>query len=64
MVDRTIGGVEFELSSGNVFQDLGLDDADQLKTESSLAIEIARKIRIGGRCLDQNLPPSESNETA
>ena len=32
MVKRTIGGVEFELSSGNVFRDLGLDDADQLKT--------------------------------
>ncbi|HWG21274.1 MAG TPA: helix-turn-helix transcriptional regulator [Terracidiphilus sp.] len=37
--------VEFERSSGNVFTDLGLPDAKQLKIKSGLAIEIVRAIR-------------------
>lgn len=32
----------FEASSGNVFADLGLADAEKLKIKSGLAIEIAR----------------------
>lgn len=37
--------VEFETSSGNVFTDLGLPDAEELKIKSGLAIEIIRAIR-------------------
>jgi len=36
---------EIELSSGNVFSDLGLPDADKLKIKSGLVIEITRAIR-------------------
>ncbi len=45
MAKRTIKGIEFEVSSGNVFADLGLSDAEQLKIKSGLAIEITRAIR-------------------
>lgn len=45
MAKRQSGRVEIEFSSGNVFRDLGLRDADQLKVKSGLAIEIARAIR-------------------
>jgi predicted XRE-type DNA-binding protein len=38
-------GIEVEVSSGNVFADLGLPDAEQLKIKSGLAIEIIRAIR-------------------
>jgi len=37
--------IEVEASSGNVFADLGLPDAEQLKIKSGLAIEIIRAIR-------------------
>jgi predicted XRE-type DNA-binding protein len=37
--------IEFEVSSGNVFQDLGLPDAEQLKIKSGLVIEITLAIR-------------------
>ena len=40
MQKRMIGGVEIAKSSGNVFADLGLLDADRLKIKSGLVIEI------------------------
>lgn len=42
---RTIKGIEVEMSSGNVFADLGLPDADKLKIKSGLVIEITRAMR-------------------
>lgn len=45
MGKRAVNGVEFELSSGNVFEDLGLPDAEELKIKSGLSIEITRAIR-------------------
>lgn len=45
MKKRMIEGVEVELSSGNVFADLGLPDADKLKIKSGLVIEITKAVR-------------------
>lgn len=45
MAKRAAGSIEFEISSGNVFADLGLPDAEQLKIKSALAIEITRAVR-------------------
>jgi predicted XRE-type DNA-binding protein len=45
MAKRKASGIEFEISSGNVFRDLGLPDAEELKIKSGLAIEITRAIR-------------------
>ena len=45
MKKRMIDGVEVELSSGNVFADLGLPDADKLKIKSGLVIEITKAVR-------------------
>lgn len=45
MPRRKIEGIEVEPSSGNVFQDLGLPDAEELKIKSGLAIEITRAVR-------------------
>jgi predicted XRE-type DNA-binding protein len=45
MTKRAASSTEFEISSGNVFADLGLPDAEQLKVKSGLAIEITRAIR-------------------
>jgi predicted XRE-type DNA-binding protein len=45
MAKRTTSRIEFELSSGNVFRDLGLPGAEELKIKSGLAIEITRAIR-------------------
>lgn len=45
MAKRKGEGFEFEVSSGNVFADLGLADAEELKIKSGLAIEITRAIR-------------------
>jgi predicted XRE-type DNA-binding protein len=45
MAKRILEGIEVEASSGNVFADLGLPDAEQLKIKSSLVIEITRAIR-------------------
>jgi predicted XRE-type DNA-binding protein len=45
MANRKIRDIEFEVSSGNVFRDLGLPDADELKIKSGLAIEITRAVR-------------------
>jgi predicted XRE-type DNA-binding protein len=45
MADRVLEGIEIEPSSGNVFADLGLAEAEQLKIKSGLAIEIIRAVR-------------------
>jgi predicted XRE-type DNA-binding protein len=37
--------IEFEFGSGNVFRDLGLPNAEELKIKSGLAIEITRAVR-------------------
>lgn len=42
---RMIEGIEIETSSGNVFPDLGLPDAENLKIKSGLMIEITRAVR-------------------
>ena len=45
MAKRMIEGVATETSSGNVFADLGLPDAEKLKIKSGLVIEITRAVR-------------------
>lgn len=45
MAKRILNGIEIEASSGNVFADLGLPDAEQLKIKSGLVIEITRAVR-------------------
>jgi predicted XRE-type DNA-binding protein len=45
MTHRVIQGVEVEPSSGNVFADLGLPDAEELLIKSGLAIEIISAMR-------------------
>jgi predicted XRE-type DNA-binding protein len=45
MARRRIQRIEVETGSGNVFADLGLPDAEQLKIKSGLAIEIISAIR-------------------
>ena len=45
---NTINGIEVEMGSGNVFADLGLPDADKLKIESGLVIEITKAMRTMG----------------
>ncbi len=45
MNKRKIGGIEVEVSSGNVFADLGLPDSDKLKIKSGLVIEITKAVR-------------------
>lgn len=45
MAIRILEGIDAEASSGNVFKDLGLADAEQLKIKSGLVIEITRAVR-------------------
>lgn len=45
MAKRMIEGIEIETSSGNVFADLGLPEAEKLKIKSGLVIEITRAVR-------------------
>ena len=45
MNKRMIDGVEVEMSSGNVFADVDLPDADKLKIKSGLVIEITKAVR-------------------
>lgn len=45
MNKRKIDEVEVEMSSGNIFADLGLPDADKLKIKSGLVIEITKAVR-------------------
>ncbi len=48
MQKRIIEGVEVQRSSGNVFADLGLPDAEKLKIKAGLAIEIRKAMRALG----------------
>ena len=45
MKKRIVDGIEFEQSSGNMFADLGLPDADKLQIKSGLVGEISNAIR-------------------
>jgi len=45
MKKRLIKGIEVQSSSGNVFADLGLPEADKLKIKSGLGIEITQAVR-------------------
>ena len=39
---------EIEIGSGNIFADLGLDDADELYTRTALGIQVMKTIRQNG----------------
>ena len=45
MAKRNLEGMAVERSSGNVFADLGLPDAEPLRIKSGLVIEITRAVR-------------------
>lgn len=53
MSKRMIDGVEVTLSSGNVFADLGLPDANKLKIKSGLVIQITKAVRKLGLSQDE-----------
>lgn len=48
MEKRLIEGIEVQHSSGNVYADLGLPDADKLKIKTGLVIEIRKAMRSRG----------------
>lgn len=48
MQKRIVNGVEVRRSSGNVFADLGVPDADKLKVKTDLAIEIRKAMNTRG----------------
>jgi len=48
MQNRIIEGVEVQRSSGNVFADLDLADAEKLKIKTGLVIEIRKAMRALG----------------
>jgi len=48
MQKRIIEGVEVQRSSGNVFTDLGLPDAEKLKIKTGLVVEIRKAMRALG----------------
>lgn len=45
MRKRVVKNLEAEASSGNVFADLGLRDAEKLKIKSGLVIQIVKAVR-------------------
>ena len=45
MKNRVINSIEVERSSGNVYADLGLPDAEKLKIKTGLVIEIRKAMR-------------------
>ena len=45
MRKRVVKGLEVEMSSGNVFADLGLRGAEKLKIKSGLVIQIVKAVR-------------------
>ncbi len=45
MKKRAIDGIEVQRSSGNVYADLGLPDAEKLKIKTGLVIEIRKAMR-------------------
>ena len=44
MKKRTVSGIEVQRSSGNVYADLGLPDAEKLKIKTGLVIEIRKAL--------------------
>jgi predicted XRE-type DNA-binding protein len=48
MQKRIVEGVEVHRSSGNVFADLGLADAEKLKIKTGLVVEIRKAMRALG----------------
>jgi hypothetical protein len=52
MQKRIIEGVEVQRSSGNVFADLGLPDAEKLKIKTGLVVEIRRAMRAERKLMD------------
>jgi predicted XRE-type DNA-binding protein len=48
MQKRIVEGIEVERSSGNVFADLGLPDAERLKIKTGLVVEIRKAMRTLG----------------
>lgn|SRR5450830_1052660 len=48
MKKKFIDGIEVQHSSGNVYADLGLPDAEKLKIKTGLVIEIRKAIRSRG----------------
>ena len=48
MQKRIVEGVEVQRSSGNVFADLGLPDAEKLKIKTGLVVEIRKAMRALG----------------
>ena len=45
MKKRVIDGIEVQRSSGNVYADLGLADAEKLKIKTGLVVEIRKAMR-------------------
>ena len=45
MEKRIIDGIEVQRSSGNVYADLGLPDAEKLKIKTGLVLEIRKAMR-------------------
>lgn len=45
MKNRFMDGVEVQQSSGNVYADLGLPDADKLQIKTGLVVEIRKAMR-------------------
>jgi len=45
MRKRVVKGLEVEMSSGNIFADLGLRGAEKLKIKSGLVIQIIKAVR-------------------
>ncbi len=48
MQERIIDGVKIQRSSGNVYADLGLTDAEKLKIKTGLVVEIRKAMRALG----------------
>ncbi len=48
MQKQVIDGIEVMRSSGNVFADLGLPDAEKLRIKTGLVIEIRKAMRVQG----------------
>lgn len=48
MKKRIVEGIEVHRSSGNVFADLGLPDAEKLKIKAGLIVEIRKAMRALG----------------
>ncbi|MBX2822574.1 MAG: helix-turn-helix domain-containing protein, partial [Rhodothermaceae bacterium] len=45
---KTNNGIEYEVGSGNVFEDLGLDDADELFARSKIGFHVYQIVKDRG----------------